>query len=118
MTMKRASGCFRLTVERGSSSFEKRQKSSSMTIRRGHLATLTERTEAANHARTSSPFVREARIGYHIKSLQTARWPWEQPQYRDHFYARFELSLNFAFDNHYLTGEHIGHLRDAMRNYT
>jgi RHS repeat-associated protein len=42
----------------------------------------------------------------------------EQQQYRDHFYARFELSLNFAFDNHYLTGEHIAHLRDAMRNYT
>jgi hypothetical protein len=42
----------------------------------------------------------------------------EQQQYRDHFYARFELSLNFAFDNHYLTGEHINHLRDAMLNYT
>jgi hypothetical protein len=89
-----------------------------MTIRRRHLATLTERTEGANHARTSSPFAHAARIAYRIKSLQTACWPPEQQQYRDHFYARFELSLNFAFDNHYLTGEHIGHLRDAMRNYT
>ena len=42
----------------------------------------------------------------------------EQQQYRDHFYARFELSLNFAFDNHYLTGEHIDQLREAMLNYT
>ena len=89
-----------------------------MTICRRHLATLTERTEGANHARTSSPFAHAARIAYRIKSLQTACWPPEQQQYRDHFYARFELSLNFAFDNHYLTGEHIDQLREAMLNYT
>jgi hypothetical protein len=37
-----------------------------MTIRRGLIATLTERTEGANHASTSSPFPREAQIAYLI----------------------------------------------------
>jgi hypothetical protein len=37
-----------------------------MTIRRGLIATLTERTEGANHASTSSPFAREAQITYLI----------------------------------------------------
>jgi hypothetical protein len=46
-----------------------------MTIRWGLIATLTERTEGANHASTSSPFAREGQIADPIYSLRTARWP-------------------------------------------
>jgi len=46
-----------------------------MTHRRRLIATLTEQTDGANHARTSRPFAREAQIAYFTRSLQTARWP-------------------------------------------